>query len=249
MKKALCIIGIVFLSIAIFAGVISIPSEIEDGLPISGDVAIIIDLVLFMILLCTALARVTAAGKAKKSGVYEKSNFKIKVWEWVVLAIAIVMFPVAGMLLPDSSESETEVLPVIATAAPTDAPTVSQEDIEREYKEKCVTVTYEELARYPDKYKGKDIVVTGKVNQALDKTFGYDIVKIWMYEPDDEEYSFDYLNRDIMCNYEIQEDMPRILEDDEITVYGEFQGVESYITVLGAKNTIPSIRMNYYEIG
>lgn len=39
----------------------------------------------------------------------------------------------------------------------------------------------------------------------------------------------------------------RILEGDNITCYGEGDGVRSYTTVLGSQVTIPSLKMEYYN--
>lgn len=97
---------------------------------------------------------------------------------------------------------------------------------------KCKTYSFDELSRDPDKYEGKLIKISGKVLQEMTGSYriatdgGWDNVVYINYYPAGEK---------------------RILEDDYITVYGTFDGLTSYETVLGATVTIPEITGKYVD--
>ena len=109
-----------------------------------------------------------------------------------------------------------------------------------QYVSSCETVLYENVAREPDSHKGKRIQVAGKVIQASEgygntvtlrvasAANGYDDVWYVTYTRSDNE--------------------ARVLEGDDIVIYGECNGVTTYKTVLGARVTIPAIKGRYIEI-
>lgn len=91
-------------------------------------------------------------------------------------------------------------------------------------------ITYEQLARTPDDYKGKNITLTGEVIQVVegdDETDlrvavdgNYDNVIMVGYDPDIMNGS-------------------RILENDKITFYAESLGTTTYKSTMGGKITVP----------
>lgn len=91
-------------------------------------------------------------------------------------------------------------------------------------------ITYDQIARTPDEYKGKNITLTGKVIQVVegdDETDlrvavdgNYDNVVMVGYDPDIMNGS-------------------RILENDKITFYAESLGTTTYKSTMGGKITVP----------
>lgn len=91
-------------------------------------------------------------------------------------------------------------------------------------------ITYEQIARTPDDYKGKNITLTGKVIQVVegdDETDlrvavdgNYDNIVMVGYDPDIMNGS-------------------RILENDKITFYAESLGTTTYKSTMGGKITVP----------
>ncbi|EPC30453.1 hypothetical protein Lpp22_1137 [Lacticaseibacillus paracasei subsp. paracasei Lpp22] len=91
-------------------------------------------------------------------------------------------------------------------------------------------ITYEQLARTPDDYKGKNITLTGEVIQVVegdDETDlrvavdgNYDNVIMVGYDPDIMNGS-------------------RILENDKITFYAKSLGTTTYKSTMGGKITVP----------
>lgn len=98
--------------------------------------------------------------------------------------------------------------------------------------------TYDQLARNPDTYKGQKIRFTGKVLQAetSDSTC---YARIAMNS------SYDTV---IFVTYDASLLGYRLLEDDQVTVYGTSYGVYSYEAVSGATITIPWIHADIIEM-
>ena len=105
------------------------------------------------------------------------------------------------------------------------------------FKNLCEDVSYDELLRYPEKYEGSRIHVKGEVVQTLDSdqlhmnitkgSYGIWDDRTWLFLPDDS---------------------PSIIEEDIIEVWGYSDGIETYETVLRAKNKIPVILGKYVEM-
>lgn len=95
-------------------------------------------------------------------------------------------------------------------------------------------ITYEQLARTPDDFKGKKIKFYGKVVQVLE---GGSTVQIRLAVNDDYDTILfgEYLSSIVSS---------RILEDDEITIYGTSVGTVSYQSTLGGTITIPGVSID-----
>lgn len=92
-------------------------------------------------------------------------------------------------------------------------------------------ITYNQLARTPDKYENKKVKFTGEVIQVLedDKTTQLRV-----------NVNSDY-DKTIFVEYDSSIVKARILEDDIITIYGVSCGLISYESTLGGTITIPSV--------
>ncbi len=114
--------------------------------------------------------------------------------------------------------------------------TEPRQESRTEYISTCGYVEYNSVERNPSNFNGKRIAVTGKVIQV-------------------SEGWFDSVTLRVDCNgdvwyvkYTHKDNESRILEDDIITCYGECTGVESYTTILGSTVTIPSMKMQYFDL-
>ena len=106
------------------------------------------------------------------------------------------------------------------------------------YKARCESISYDELARNPDAYTGKDIVLTGKIIQVQES--GSDAI----YRINVTKGDYDIWDDTIICSYTL-DGSSRFLEDDIVTIYGTSAGLYSYTSVLGASITIPSMAAKY----
>lgn len=99
-------------------------------------------------------------------------------------------------------------------------------------------ITYNNLSRNPEKYKGKGIVFTGKIIQVIESDSGstYRIAINSNY------------NNVMVAYYFIKNNENRLLENDIIRFKGLYTGLYTYKTVLGASQTVPSVIINDVKI-
>ena len=109
------------------------------------------------------------------------------------------------------------------------------------YKAKCKTISYTNLARNPNTYEGQYVKFTGEVVQVIESS----IFKAYRVNVTKKRY---YYDDTVYVTYISLDDNNRILEDDIITFYGEYDGLYSYETVMGATVTIPKVSAKYIEI-
>lgn len=94
-------------------------------------------------------------------------------------------------------------------------------------------ITYENLARTPDEFKGKKVKFYGKVVQVANSSSGSSVTIRFAVDGD-----YDHM---ILGNYDKSIVKSRILEDDFITIYGTSEGEYTYESVLGSSITLPSV--------
>lgn len=100
-------------------------------------------------------------------------------------------------------------------------------------------ITFDQLSRTPDSYKGKKVMFTGEVVQVLEEKGEVNIrlatkESSWGGYMDD--IVFTYFKSSLMKS--------RILEGDVITVYGVSKGLHSYQTIWGQTLTLPLIEVS-----
>ena len=90
---------------------------------------------------------------------------------------------------------------------------------------------YNEIARNPDPYTGKDLTFKAKVIQVVERS-GANIYRV-------------AIDSDTNCMFYIEYDLPskssRILEKDIVTIKGEFYGIYTYTTTMGSSVSIPAL--------
>ena len=114
---------------------------------------------------------------------------------------------------------------------------------EKAFKDSCKTYKYKEIARNPDKYKGKNVKFTGEVMQVSEGWFNSVTILLQVTK---NEYG--WYEDTVYCNYTYKDGEDKILEDDIITIYGTCEGDTSYISVLGSSITIPEVNIKYLKI-
>lgn len=115
-----------------------------------------------------------------------------------------------------------------AAAAESEAAAAAAEEEAKGYE---TGITYDQLARTPDDYKGKKVKFSGKVLQVVE---GDEEIQIRLAVNQD----YDTI---LYCGYDPSIVSSRVLEDDVITIYGTSLGLYSYTSTMGGKITIPSI--------
>lgn len=108
------------------------------------------------------------------------------------------------------------------------------------YKSQCKSISYDSLARNPEKYEGQKVKFTGRVVQVMESS----LVKVYRINVTWNGYG--YYDDTVYVTY-FGSSGGRILEDDVVTFYGEFDGLHTYETVLGSSLTIPKVSAKYID--
>lgn len=152
-----------------------------------------------------------------------------------------------------ATETTTEAATEAATEATTEAATTeattkakkkstSKAKKKKSYKKENWNpeITYDQLARTPDDYTGKDITFSGKVLQVMeDSDNGETQLRI--------ATSDDY-DKIMLIGYDSSILKSRILEDDEIRFYGTSIGLITYQSTMGGDITIPAAVVEHIDI-
>ena len=151
-----------------------------------------------------------------------------KRWWFIAIIVLIVLSAIGGSGSgSDSSASSSKATSKASASTASSVASVAPEISEDDYKAECQTVDYKELCRYPEKYEGTKIVVKVKVSQIIDANFSGS-EKAWRTYTDDAV---------------------KILEDDIITVYGEFTGLEEITRALtSTTDELPRIEVKYADL-
>lgn len=135
--------------------------------------------------------------------------------------------------LSESSEVEsTEIVPL---------------ETKEEFIASCVPADYKTLARYPDDNIGKRIVLTVKVSQILQGGL-FDSNEYYHIYTDNSGYELYYGDEYFMYDCRVDDDT-KILNDDILTIYCEFAGVQTVERAFTeTKEDIPAVKAYYIDI-
>jgi RNA polymerase subunit RPABC4/transcription elongation factor Spt4 len=171
-----------------------------------------------------------------------------KRWWFIAIIVLIVLSAIGGSgSSSDSSASGSKTTSKASTSAASSVASVVPEISEDDYKAECQTVDYKELCRYPEKYEGTKIVVKVKVSQIIDANFSGS-EKAWRTYTDNSGYGF-YADDEYYMLDKRGGDAVKILDDDIITVYGEFTGLEKITRALtSTTDELPRIEVKYADL-
>lgn len=145
----------------------------------------------------------------------------------------------AGLKSYESTLGATITVPQCTASSvviPGKAASVATKDANGNYR--VTKKNYESFARDETTYKGKTVIFTAKVIQALDD----DDMNIYRLAVDK---SSDAMFLGVISNDDLD---VRILEDDIVTIEATSTGLYSYSSTLGGKITIPSCLITSYSI-
>lgn len=115
----------------------------------------------------------------------------------------------------------------------------AKEEAEKKDPTTYPTQTYDEMARNGDSHAGEKIQITGKVIQVQDSDDGGATLRV---ATSADGYDDVYLVQIMSSEWKSH----RLLEDDQITIYGTVYGLYSYKTVMGNTQTVPAIIAVFY---
>lgn len=171
-----------------------------------------------------------------------------KRWWFIAIIVLIVLSAIGGSgSSSDSSASSSKATSKASESTASSVASVLPEISEDDYKAECQTVDYKELCRYPEKYEGTKVVVKVKVSQIIDANFSGS-EKAWRTYTDNSGYGF-YADDEYYMLDKRGGDAVKILEDDIITVYGEFTGLEKITRALtSTTDELPRIEVKYADL-
>lgn len=171
-----------------------------------------------------------------------------KRWWFIVIIVLIVLSAIGGSGSgSDSSASSSKATSKASASTASSVASVVPEISEDDYKAECQSVDYKELCRYPEKYEGTKIVVKVKVSQIIDANFSGS-EKAWRTYTDNSGYGF-YADDEYYMLDKRGGDAVKILDDDIITVYGEFTGLEKITRALtSTTDELPRIEVKYADL-
>lgn len=130
---------------------------------------------------------------------------------------------------------------VCGTSIETETFELSEEEQEEYYKSKCQKVSYEALSRTPGDYEGNLVKFSGYVVQVCSEA------KSSLYYSTYRVATSGRYNDVVYIKVDNYGSGYRILEDDYVTFYGEFDGLFTYETVRGNSLTIPCVIVEYID--
>jgi len=102
-----------------------------------------------------------------------------------------------------------------------------------------IGLTYNDLMRNPDNYENYYVHITGGVVQVQESTGNRYYLRVAT-----ENSGYGWYDKVFFVVYEGS----RLLEDDVIEIWGQFEGLYTYTAVLGNSITIPEIRALHTEM-
>lgn len=152
----------------------------------------------------------------------------------VIGAIILLIIIIAASSGGESSKTSSKTV-----VKPTATAVVNEAD----FKASCIKpASYDDLARNPDNYIGKNVAIKGKIIQVQEN--GLNIV----YRMNITQESYGGWTDDIYIEYKKKStNESRILEDDIVTIYGIDKGIKKYDTTSGSSRSIPYIVAQYVE--
>lgn len=171
-----------------------------------------------------------------------------KRWWFIAIIVLIVLSAIGGSgSSSDGSASSSKSTSKASTSTASSVASVVPEISEDDYKAECQTVDYKELCRYPEKYEGTKIVVKVKVSQIIDANFSGS-EKAWRTYTDNSGYGL-YADDEYYMLDKRGGDAVKILDDDIITVYGEFTGLEKITRALtSTTDELPRVEVKYADL-
>ena len=110
------------------------------------------------------------------------------------------------------------------------------------YKAQCQNISYDELARNPDSYIGQKVTFRGEIIQVQES--GSDAT----YRINVTQGDYGIWDDTVLCTFDLSNSSSRFLENDIVTFYGDYAGLYTYTSVMGADITIPSVIIQYMDL-
>lgn len=216
-NKALKIIGLIVSIIIVLYALLALFVDLSGVSELHFKTTIILPAIMSLSLLASGIVGIIASTKLNK-----------KFFISAISLLVVSVFLYFGCKI---------VNPMITTK---DAAPANESEVEiNDYKDKCEALIYDDLIRYPENNKGKQIKYIGSVVEVIDNGEYF------------SEYVVDtHVNELVYLIYpHVKENDVRLFEDDIILFYGESTGLYDYTNTSGETTTLPKIQVRYIVVG
>lgn len=152
-----------------------------------------------------------------------------------------------GLAAAEARAREIEAESIAESKAKEEEESIATEQAEQEAREKAgydTGISYIQLARNPDNYKGQKVKFEGEVLQVME-VGKENQIRLAVHKNQYGEYGPDEV---LYCGYDPSIISYRLLERDIITIYGTANGLFSYEAVSGATITLPAVWIDKIEL-
>jgi hypothetical protein len=154
----------------------------------------------------------------------------VGMWLFVISLVAVILFA-NRPILDDAPNSKSKPATVSAAIAAPSPPPVRHQ--------RPIAVSYDELARFPERCQGQAVVLSGRVIQVARDSDKHLLLRVAVTKNQHGWWEHDHAVR-VKYRTPLAED-GRILEKDIVEFRGEFKGVVGYTAVLGTDVRKPGV--------
>ena len=187
------------------------------------------DFLAFLSLICLIALVV---GLVKPSLVVRWGEKRTRLRAFMIYGGLLIVFAVLGSAMTSPEEKAARAEQEAKAAAE------KQEIGKDDYIKSAQHISFQDLSRNPDNYKGKIVTFSGKVVQVQES--GNDVVM--RINVTQKQYGWDDT---VWVNYTKVSKEGRILENDIITFWGQYKGIREYEAVMGNTISVPEITAKY----
>lgn len=174
--------------------------------------------------------------------------------KFAVLVTAFIISVFGVIYCSVSNSSEQEQTEPVATAesevSSTDvqvAEETESEETRDEFIASCVEISYNDLLRYPEEHTGERIVITAEIQQIIEGGF-LDGNTYYRVLTDNSDLGL-YLDDEYLMVDDRIEDDTRLIQGDIITIYAEYEGLQTITRALtDTEEEVPAISAKYIDI-
>lgn len=174
-----------------------------------------------------------------------KQGGKLK---WIIIVLLVFIFIGIATSGNDKNNSQGNInqnaSATYSSETNDDTTTVENRETEEEYKTTCEEYVYKDVLRNPEEYVGKRIKVTVKIASVHEASW-LNNVKYYFAFTNDE---YDLWFGDMYGVFDMREEQnPKLLEDDVITVYGEIAEPQETTSEIVKSEEVFCIDMKYID--
>lgn len=230
-----CVVGLILALIAFTE------KNKKSGFAVAGLICSLVGIIIFVVIMIAAIN--------SKEAESDDTNYSVEVIvqepnEESVSETSSVISGSEESVQDKATQESIEESVSESAQETTVTPTKSAEEIEQEYKDSCKEYKYKDVLRNPENYVGEKVKITVKINTVVEESWMNDCKYYFAYSND--EYDLWFGDEYVIFDRR-EEQNPKLLEDDVITVYGEITDPEHTTSLILSGSELFAIDMKYID--